>query len=56
MRKCHINKVLSQVINFSFRTAAKLAEALKMDFKPMLIPSSEELREDIAKVNKGLQP
>jgi transcriptional regulator with XRE-family HTH domain len=52
----YITKVLSQDVNFSFRTASKLAEALKMDFKPMLIPSSEELREDIAKVNKGLQP
>jgi predicted transcriptional regulator len=38
----YITKVLSQDVNFSFRTAAKLAEALKMDFMPLLIPSSEE--------------
>lgn len=38
----YITKVLSQDVNFSFRTAAKLAEALKMDFLPMLVPSPEE--------------
>ena len=34
----HITKVLWQDVNFSFRTAAKLAAALKMDFFPELKP------------------
>ena len=34
----YITKVLSQDVNFSFRTAAKLANALKMDFMPELRP------------------
>ena len=34
----YITKVLRQDINFSFRTAAKLAAALKMDFFPELKP------------------
>ena len=33
-----ITKVLRQDVNFSFRTAAKLAAALKMDFFPELKP------------------
>ena len=32
----YISKVLRQDVNFSFRTAAKLANALKMDFFPAL--------------------
>ena len=34
----YIAKVLRQDVNFSFRTAAKLANALKMDFFPDLRP------------------
>ena len=32
----YITKVLHQDVNFSFRTAAKLARALEMDFFPEL--------------------
>ena len=32
----YITKVLSHDVNFSFKTAAKLANALKMDFLPDL--------------------
>ena len=32
----YITKVLHQDVNFSFRTAAKLARALEMDFIPGL--------------------
>ena len=35
----YITKVLRQDVNFSFRTAAKLARALQMDFAPELHPS-----------------
>jgi len=45
----YISKVLRQDVNFSFRTAAKLARALKMDFFPDLRPQSDD--EDL-----GLQP
>ena len=38
----YITKVLHQDVNFSFCTAAKLANALKMDFFPELRPQSEE--------------
>ena len=38
----YITKVLHQDVNFSFRTAAKLANALQMDFFPELRP-----REDV---------
>ena len=34
--KPYITKVLHQDVNFSFRTAAKLAQALEMDFFPEL--------------------
>ena len=34
--KPYITKVLRQDVNFSFRTAAKLAHALEMDFLPEL--------------------
>lgn len=33
----YITKVLSHDVNFSFKTAAKLANALKMDFFPELL-------------------
>ena len=33
----YITKVLHQDVNISFRTAAKLANALKMDFFPELL-------------------
>ena len=39
----YITKVLHQDVNFSFRTAAKLANALKMDFFPDMRPQEEEL-------------
>ena len=39
----YVTKVLSRDVNFSFRTAAKLANALKMDFFPDL-----REREDLA--------
>ena len=39
----YITKVLHQDVNISFRTAAKLATALKMDFFPDLRP--QELQE-----------
>ena len=37
----YITKVLRQDVNFSFRTAAKLANALKMDFMPELRPQED---------------
>ena len=37
----YITKVLRQDVNFSFRTAAKLAAALKMDFFPAFKPQEE---------------
>ena len=37
----YISKVLRQDVNFSFRTAAKLAHALKMDFFPSLRPQEQ---------------
>ena len=39
--KPYITKVLHQDVNFSFRTATKLANALKMDFFPALRPQEE---------------
>ena len=39
----YITKVLHQDVNITFRTAAKLASALKMDFFPDLRP--QELQE-----------
>jgi len=39
----YITKVLHQDVNFSFRTAAKLANALKMDFFPDLRLQEDEL-------------
>ena len=38
----YITKVLRRDVNFSFRTAAKLANALKMDFFPELRPQEEQ--------------
>jgi len=37
----YITKVLSQDVNISFRTAAKLARALSMDFFPDLRPQDK---------------
>ena len=42
----YITKVLSQDVNFSFRTAAKLANALKMDFMPELRPQETSAAEE----------
>ena len=42
----YITKVLRQDVNFSFRTAAKLANALKMDFFPELRPQEPAERSD----------
>jgi len=39
----YITKVLHQDVNFSFGTAAKLANALKMDFLPELRPIEGEV-------------
>ena len=39
----YITKVLHTDVNISFRTAAKLASALKMDFLPELRPHPEEV-------------
>jgi hypothetical protein len=41
----YITKVLRQDVNFSFRTAAKLARALQMDFSPELHPSPDHCSE-----------
>ena len=38
----YVTKVLHQDVNFSFRTAAKLATALKMDFFPDLRPQESQ--------------
>ena len=38
----YVTKVLHQDVNFSFRTAAKLANALRMDFFPELRPYPED--------------
>ena len=42
--KPYITKVLRQDVNFSFRTAAKLARALEMDFFPELREKDEGKR------------
>lgn len=38
--KPYVTKVLHHDVNFSFRTATKLAAALKMDFFPELLPQT----------------
>ena len=44
----YITKVLHQDVNITFRTAAKLANALKMDFFPELRPQeSHELTQKL---------
>ena len=43
----YITKVLRQDVNFSFRTAAKLAAALKMDFMPELHPQGSSAHPDV---------
>ena len=50
----YITKVLRQDVNFSFRTAAKFAQALKMDFMPIIRPSSDEVGVDGAIANDAL--
>ena len=50
----YITKVLRQDVNFSFRTAAKLAQALKMDFMPILKPSLEVVSADDANIAEKL--
>ena len=47
----YVTKVLSHDVNFSFKTAAKLANALKMDFFPELREREEG---DAAGVNQTL--
>ena len=44
----YITKVLRQDVNFSFRTAAKLARALQMDFSPELHPSYDPMQKGLA--------
>ena len=52
----YITKVLRQDVNFSFRTAAKLAAALKMDFFPELKPKDENApAEDAQKADFGCE-
>ena len=47
----YITKVLHQDVNITFRTAAKLASALKMDFFPDLRPQeSQELTNKLPNV------
>ncbi len=38
----YITKVMTHDVNFSFKTAAKLANALQMDFFPDLRPQEKE--------------
>ena len=40
----YITKVLRQDVNFSFHTAAKLAQTLEMDFFPQLREKGENTR------------
>ena len=50
----YITTVLHEDVNFSFRTAAKLANALKMDFFPELRPKDENApAEDAQKADSG---
>ena len=46
----YITKVLRQDVNVSFRTAAKLARALKMDFMPELRPAEEKSQPELSAV------
>ena len=43
----YVTKVLSHDVNFSFRTAAKLANALKMDFFPDLREQEPSVAADL---------
>ena len=43
----YITKVLSRDVNFSFKTAAKLANALKMDFFPDLREQEPSVAADL---------
>ena len=54
MSRPYITKVLRQDVNFSFRTAAKLAAALRMDFFPELRSKDENApAEDVRKAYSG---
>ena len=47
----YITKVLHQDVNFSFRTAAKLARALQMDFTPELHPVDDTRAKKVEALN-----
>ena len=47
----YITKVLHQDVNFSFRTAAKLARALQMDFSPELHPVDDTRAKKVEALN-----
>jgi len=47
----YITKVLHQDVNFSFRTAAKLARALQMDFSPELRPVDDTRAKQVETLN-----
>lgn len=49
----YISKVLRQDVNFSFRTAARLAGALKMDFFPDLRERDGGKKESLKGIPKG---
>ena len=51
----YITKVLHQDVNFSFRTAAKLARALQMDFSPELRPVDDSSSEHVEVFNAETQ-
>ena len=52
----YITKVLSRDVNFSFRTAAKLANALKMDFFPDLREQETDGEPDSHPAGRGVSP
>ena len=52
----YITKVLSRDVNFSFKTAAKLANALKMDFFPDLRERETGDTPDSHPTGRGVSP
>ena len=52
----YVTKVLSRDVNFSFRTAAKLANALKMDFFPDLREQETGDTPDSHPTGRGVSP
>ncbi len=44
----YVTKVLSGDVNISFRTAAKFAQALQLDFLPVLKPMDEPTTEPLS--------